>query len=69
MSIRYHADKIIDFNLGYSKINKKNIASIMSIIYKNLGSSVNAYIKTKKLKPYAVFARAASSMSVISIPV
>jgi len=50
-------DKIIDINLDFVKLSKKNLLKLSFNLLKNLKNFVNAFTKIFFLKPYIIFGR------------
>ncbi len=57
-------DKVIDLNLIYFNIDKKNIPKILLSFFLNLRNLLYSFIKILKLKPYIVIGRAPLSLPI-----
>ncbi|MBT4165931.1 hypothetical protein HOE04_02745 [archaeon] len=57
-------DKIIDIDIPYVSLNKKNFLKIVWMFFRQGGKIFSAFLKIFKLKPYIVFGRAP-----ISVPI
>jgi hypothetical protein len=57
-------DKVIDFNMGFVKLNKKNIPLLIISLLKKIKPLISGLINARKLNPYVIFGRANPNLPV-----